>query len=124
MLRAAKRALRVNDPWGAEQRTKLRCESPGILKRGECSVEAEFMLGMQCFQAINELSPEHFFENIDRQEELLLRVDPPGVVRRQAAGGNHTMNVRMMLEFLVPGVKDTEESDLRTEMLRITGDLQ
>ena len=27
------------------------------------------------------------------------------------------MNVRMMLEFLVPGVKDAEESDLRAEVL-------
>ena len=33
------------------------------------------------------------------------------------------MNVRMMLEFLVPGVKDTEESDLRAEALGIAGDL-
>jgi hypothetical protein len=33
------------------------------------------------------------------------------------------MNVRMMLEFLVPGVQDTEESDLCAEMLRVVGDL-
>jgi len=63
-------------------------------------------------------------ENIDRQEESLLRVDPPRVVRRQTAGGNNTVNMRMMLEFLVPGVKDAEESDFRTEALRIAGDLQ
>ena len=40
----------------------------------------------------------------------------------QTAGGNDTVNVRMMQEFLVPGVKDAEESDLRAEVLRIAGD--
>src|ERR1700674_6063879 len=30
--------------------------------------------------------------------------------------------MRMMLELLVPGVKDAEESDLRAEVLRIAGD--
>ena len=34
------------------------------------------------------------------------------------------MNVRMMLEFLVPCVQDAEESDLRAEVLRIAGDLK
>ena len=30
------------------------------------------------------------------------------------------MNVRMMLELLIPGVQDAEESDLRAEVLRVT----
>ena len=124
MLRAAKRTFRVNYPWGAEQRTKPDRERLRILKRGERSVETEFVLRMQFSQAIHELAPEHFTENIDRQEESLLRVDPPRVVRRQTAGGNNTVNMRMMLEFLVPGVKDAEESDFRTEALRIAGDFQ
>ena len=33
------------------------------------------------------------------------------------------MNVRMMLEFLVPGMQDAEESDLGAQMLRVAGDL-
>jgi hypothetical protein len=31
--------------------------------------------------------------------------------------------VRVQLKFLIPGVKDAEESDLRAEVLRIAGDL-
>ena len=31
--------------------------------------------------------------------------------------------MRVLLESLVPGVKDTEESDLRAEVLRIAGHL-
>jgi hypothetical protein len=93
------------------------------VKHGECSVEDEFVLRMQRFEAIHELAPKHFFEHIDWQEELLLRVDPARVVRSQTAGGNHTMNMRMMLEFLVPGVEDAEEPDLGAETLGIAGDL-
>jgi hypothetical protein len=51
---------------------------------------------VQRFEALHELAPEHFFEHIHRQEELLPRVDPPRVVRSQTTGGNNTMNVRMM----------------------------
>src|ERR1700689_5029448 len=76
MLRTAKRPLRVNHPFGTEQRTKPGRERFRILERGECSVEAKLLLRVQCHQAIHELAPEHFFENIDRQKELLLRVDP------------------------------------------------
>src|ERR1035438_7798060 len=123
MLRTAERAFRVNHPFGTEQRPKPRREGLLILKRGKCSMKGELVLRMQCFEAIHDLAPEHFFENVDRQEELLPRVDPSRVVRRQTAGGNHTMNVRMMLEFLVPSVENAEESDLRAEVPRIAGDL-
>jgi len=87
-------------------------------------VESEFVLRMELFQAIHELAPKHFSENLDGQEKSLLRVDPPGVVRSQTAGGNHAVDVRMMLEFLVPGVQDTEETDLSAEALRVACDLK
>ena len=32
--------------------------------------------------------------------------------------------MRVLLEFLVPGMQDAEESDLRAEALGIAGDLQ
>jgi hypothetical protein len=86
-------------------------------------MEGDFVLCMQRFEAIHELAPEHFFEYLNGQKEVLLRVDPPRMVRRQTAGGNNTMNVRMM-EFLVPGVKDAEEPNLGAETLRIAGDLK
>ncbi len=96
MLCAAKRTFRVNHPWGAEQWTKPRREGFRILKRGKCSVETESVFGMQFPQSIHELAAKYFAENIDGQKEFLLRVDPPRVVRSQTAGGNHTVDVRMM----------------------------
>src|ERR1700722_15218393 len=124
VLSTTEGSFRVHDPFGAEQRASPCCEGLRIAKGGECSVEGEFVLCIELFQAIHEFTPEDFFEHLNREEELLLRVDPPRVVWSQAAGGNHTMNVGMMLEFLIPGVQDAEEPDLRAEGLRIAGDLQ
>jgi hypothetical protein len=56
-------------------------------------MEGEFVLRMHGFQAIHELSPEHFLEHFHRQEELLLRVDPPRVVRSQTAGWNDAVDM-------------------------------
>ena len=124
VLRSAEWAFRVNDPRRAEQRTQPRREGFGILKCGECSVEAEFVLRVQCFEPFDELAPEHFFEDGDWQEKVLLRVDPSRAVQSQAAGGNDTMNMRMVLELLVPCVKNAEEPDLGAEVLRIAADFQ
>src|ERR1700676_472863 len=96
MLRAAEGTFRVHHPFGAEQRTQPRREHLWILKRSQRAVEAEFALRVQIFKAVHELASEHFFEDIDGQKESRLRIDPPGVVRSQTAGGNHTVNVRMM----------------------------
>src|SRR5580704_3097290 len=122
VFRSAEWAFRVNDPRRAEQRAKPRCKSFRILQHGEASVEAEPALRMELFEAVHKLAPEHLFENVDWQEELLVRMDPLRMVWCQTACGNDTMDVRMMLEFLIPGVKDAEESDLRAEVLRIAGD--
>ena len=96
VLRTAERAFCVDHPFRAEQGTKPGRKRLPILKCGECSVESEFVLRMELFQAIHELAPKHFSENLDGQEKSLLRVDPPGVVRSQTAGGNHAVDVRMM----------------------------
>ena len=76
MLRITKRTFRVHHRLGAEPRTKPGHERLRMLQLGECSAEGEFVLRVQIFGALHELAPKHFFKNIDRQEELLLRVNP------------------------------------------------
>jgi len=45
------------------------------------------------------------------------------VIRRKTTGGYHAMDMGMMLEPLIPGVQDAEESYFGTKMLRVAGDL-
>ena len=46
------------------------------------------------------------------------------MVRSQSAGWNDAVNVGMMLELLIPGVQNAEESDLRAQMFWVAGDLK
>ncbi len=124
VLRPSKGAFGVNYPLGAEQWTKPCCEGFRIVKRGERSVKAELMFGMELPEPIDELAPKHFTERPDRQEELWLRSDPLRVIGSKTAGGYHTVHMRMMLELLIPGVKDAAEADFRAKPLRVAGDLK
>ena len=48
--------------------------------------------------------------------------NPAGVIARESAGGNDTVDMGMKLEFLVPGVEHAEEANVRTEMGGIARD--
>ena len=75
-------------------------------------------------QAGEELATEDASEHLDREEEGTARRDPAGVVRSEATGGDDAVDVRMMLQTLVPGMEHAEEADLRAQMSRIACDLQ
>jgi len=46
------------------------------------------------------------------------------VVRSEAAGSQHAVDMRMMLQLLVPGMEHAEETDLSPKMPRIAGDFK
>ena len=48
---------------------------------------------------------------------------PARVIPREPAGSNDTVNVGVMLQLLIPGVEDTEETDLSAQTPGIRGDL-
>ena len=64
----------------------------------------------------DELASEHAAEHLDRQKEAAGRTDPSRVVRRQPAGSQHTVSMRVKLQSLIPRVQYAEEADLRAEM--------
>ena len=71
-------------------------------------------------EAGDELAAEHAPQYGDGKEEAWVRSNPTGVIERESAGGNDTMDMRMKLEFLVPGMEHAEETDLGAEMGGIT----
>ena len=46
------------------------------------------------------------------------------MIRSEAAGGNHAVDMGMMLQSLIPGMEHAEEADLGAEVAGIAGDLQ
>ena len=72
----------------------------------------------------NELAAEDTAEHLDGQEEGSARGGPARMVRRESACGDDAVDMRMMLQSLVPGMEHAEEADLRTEVPRIASDLK
>ena len=72
----------------------------------------------------DELAAEDTAEHLDGKKEGAARGDPAGVVRSETAGGKHAVDMRMMLQTLIPGMEHAEEADLRAQMPWIAGDLQ
>ena len=88
-------------------------------------MELEFAGGKGLLEGVGELAAENLAEHWLREKEVLaLRTNPTRVIRRQPSGGDYAVDMRMMLELLVPGVKDAEETDLRAEMPGIFRDFQ
>jgi hypothetical protein len=90
-----------------------------VAVRGE---EVQPSGGDGLFQVVQEAAPEYLRQHPDREKEPRPTGDPPFSVGRDAAARDEKMNVRVMQEVLSPGVQHTEETDLRTQMFRISGD--
>ena len=78
---------------------------------------------MELLQTGEVEAPEAPREDADGQEEVRPTRAPLGPVGRQAPGGEDTMEMRVMVELLAPGVEHGEAADLRPEMLRVPGDV-
>ena len=72
----------------------------------------------------DKLAAEDTAEHFDGKKEGAARGDPAGVVRSETAGGQHAVDMRMMLQSLVPGMEHAEEADLGSQVAWIAGDLQ
>ena len=75
-------------------------------------------------EAGHEFSAKDLSQHLHREKEGRACVDPPRPIRRQSARGHDTVDVRMMLEALSPGVKDHESTNRRAQALWIGRDLQ
>ena len=91
-----------------------RCESVARLP-WNASLPAD----VQFAQTGHELPAEYATEHVDGQKETRPSRNPPGVVGRQSAGRNHAMDVRMVQQFLIPGVQHAKEANLRAEVFLV-----
>src|SRR5664279_5200755 len=88
------------------------------------SVELECACLKGGLESSDELTAEDTAEHLDGKKEGTARGDPAGVIRSEAAGGKHAVDMGMMLQSLVPGMEHSEEADLGSKVPRIAGDLQ
>ena len=87
-------------------------------------MEVKSAFGESALQRSDELAAKDPSQNRKRKKEGARGTAPTVVVGGESTGGDHTMDMRMMLELLVPGVEDTEEADLGAQMPGMTSDFE
>ena len=65
-------------------------------------MEANLALTEVAFQSDDKLAAKDLSEHRDGKKEASVRGNLNRVIGRQSAGGDHTMGVRVMFEFLIP----------------------
>jgi len=106
-----------------EQASEPSSEAAWLGQRCEMAVEMEVAIVERSLQPCEELAAEDAAEHLDGKEERPARSDPACVVRSEAAGGDHAVDMWMVLEALVPGVEHAEEADLCAEVPWVTSNL-
>ena len=123
--RAAEGGLGIDDPVGLEERVDEGVPLRRVAQRRGGAREVEFAAGVGAAQRLDKLAAKYATEDLHRQEEAgVLRTNPALVIRRQAAGRDDAVHVRMADEGLSPRVEDAQDPDLRAEMPRVGGDLE
>jgi hypothetical protein len=124
MMRAAERRLGIDDPVLTEQGAQEGTECFLILEGFERTGERELTHLKSSLQSGDELTAEDATQYADGQEEGIAGMDPAGVIWRETSSWDQTMDMRMSQQILAPGMQDGEESDLRSQVLGIGGNLQ
>jgi hypothetical protein len=77
----------------------------------------ELPLAKEALQTGDELASKDAAEDLHRQKEGVLGMNPARVVWRQSTGGDDAVYVRMSLQVLPPGVEHAQEADLEFDAL-------
>jgi hypothetical protein len=124
VFRSAEGRLGIDDPVVAKQAAQPCGEAGRFGKGGEVAIEREPVLEEGSLQSGEELTTEDPAQYLDGEEERAPGSDPVCLVGSKAARGGDAVDMRMMLEPLVPGMKHAEKADLGTEVARIAGDFK
>src|SRR5205814_1888415 len=94
-------------------------EDLGLGEKLQVSLEAEPSVLEGLLERVDKLAAKDFPQHLFGEKVIFPLAKPAGVIRREAAGGRGTMNLRMNFELLAPGMQHTEEADLRPKVSRI-----
>ena len=93
-----------------------------VLQRGQRLVEVQLLVGERLPKLYKEQAPEQSRQHAHGEEEAWLASDPALAIGRHATAGHDTVQVRVMLQSLAPGMQHGDEADLSAQVLGIHGD--
>jgi hypothetical protein len=124
VLGTAEGALGVHHPVLPKEGAK-KCEKRLLIRQREArAMEDEFLSPESVLETGHKFSAEDAAQDPHRQKESRSRTNPVLSVRRRTAAGYDAMHVRVPLQGLAPGVKDTQKPDLSPEMFGIGGNFE
>ena len=88
--------LRVNDPPGVPQRRQVTAERGGFMEVAVRGEEIQRTGGESFHQVVQEQSPKHARQHLDREKEPRSARDPAFAVRRNPAARNEKMQMRVV----------------------------
>src|SRR5216684_9053470 len=124
ILGAAEGWFGIDDPVFSEQRPEPGSEDLGLREQSQIAGKVQLAMLKGRLESGDELAAKHLSEYLDGEEEVRTGSNPAGVIERESAGGDDTVDMGMNLEFLVPGVEHAEEADLGPEMSGVASDLE
>ena len=119
ILGATEGRLAIDHPVPPEQGAEEGSESLRFRQKLEVPVEAELAVVEGPFESGDKLAAEDTTEHLNGEKEAVARVDPALVIRGEATGRDHAMDMGMMLQFLIPTMEHAEEADFSAEMAGI-----
>jgi len=124
MFRAAKGSFAVHHPILPEQLPEEGRESCGWGKILELAMKPDLALFDGALQSCREFATEQAAEHLHRKKEGIARLNPVLAIGRQSTGGNDAVDMRMVFQFLCPGMENAEKPDLGAQMFGIASDLE
>jgi len=114
----------VDDPVFSEQWSEPGSEDLGLRKHSQIAGEVQLAMLKGRLKTGDELAAKDAPEHCDWEKESRAGPNPAGVIEREPAGGDDTMDMGMKLELLIPGVQHTEEADLGAKMSGVASHFQ
>src|SRR5271167_1926682 len=116
MFGTSERRFAIDHPVMLEQLAKPGGEDLRLSELIQIAIEAKLPYVAGAFQRGHELTAKNSAQHFDGKKERVAGVDPVGVIQRESTGGDHAMDMGMMLQPLIPGVQHAEETDLGAQM--------
>jgi hypothetical protein len=96
VLGAAERWLGIHNPVLPTKLAQETGEALLLMKGNALTEEAQLADCKKPSQSSDELPPKNATEHLDREKEVGLRCDPPGVVWSEATSRNHAVDMRVL----------------------------
>ncbi len=110
MLGRAERLFGVDAPRFFSQSFEQQAKVGGISPGSGFAWEAEFLLIEGLFEKVEELTAEDDAERFDTEEEVFAGGDPVVLIEREHSFWEQAVEVEVVPELLVPGMKDQDKA--------------